>query len=368
MLGMTNVPIGLADWQSYNEIYGTTNNPWDLARTPGGSSGGAAAALAAGFVSLELGSDIGGSLRAPAHFCGVFSHKPTLDLVPQRGAGPPRTPVAPVRGDLAVAGPMARSAADLMLELAVLAGPDELAEGVGYQLALPPPRHDRLAGFRALVMDSHPLCPTAASVAGALDELTERLAKLGVHIVRDSPKLPDLALTTQIYVELLAAFFAADLTTDRREAVKAGARSLSADDESIAACRARGFTISHCDWILASRQRAALRGRWLALFEDVDVVLCPAMATPAFLHDHTPMATRELDIDGQKRSYFDQLAWAGPATLNGLPATTAPIGRTDNGLPIGVQIIGGFLDDRTTIAFAGMIEREFGSFAPPPMR
>ena len=258
----------------------STARPTDLDRTPGGSPGGAAAALAAGFVSLELGSDIGGSLRAPAHFCGVFSHKPTLDLVPQRGAGPPQTPVAPVRGDLAVAGPMARSAADLMLELAVLAGPDELAEGVGYQLALPPPRHDRLAGFRALVMDAHPLCPTAASVAGALDELTERLAKLGVHIVRDSPKLPDLALTTQTYVELLAAFFAADLTTDRREAVMAGARSLSADDKSIAACRMRGFTISHGDWILASRQRATLRGCWLALFDDVDVVLCPAMPPP----------------------------------------------------------------------------------------
>jgi amidase len=115
MLGMTNVPLGLADWQSYNEIYGTTNNPWDFARTPGGSSGGAAAALAAGFVPLELGSDIGGSLRAPAHFCGVFSHKPSLDLVPQRGAGPPQTPIVPMRGDLAVAGPMARSAADLAL-------------------------------------------------------------------------------------------------------------------------------------------------------------------------------------------------------------------------------------------------------------
>jgi len=148
----------------------------------------------------------------------------------------------------------------------------------------------------------------------------------------------------------------------------ARARSLSADDKSIAACRVRGFTISHCDWILASRQRAALRGRWLALFEDVDVVLCPAMPTPAFPHDHTPMATRELDIDGQKRSYFDQLAWAAPATLNGLPATTAPIGRTESGLPIGVQIIGGFLDDRTTVAFAGMVEREFGGFTPPPMR
>jgi amidase len=367
MLGMTNVPLGLADWQSYNAIYGTTNNPWDFARTPGGSSGGAAAALAAGFVPLELGSDIGGSLRAPAHFCGVFSHKPSLDLVPQRGAGPPQTPVVPVRGDLAVAGPMARSAADLALELDVLAGPDERAEGIGYRLALPPPRHDRLDGFHVLVIDKHPLCPTATSVAKALDELAEGLVKLGVRVVRDIPKLPDLALTTQTYVELLAAFFAADLTADGRATIEAAAQSFAVGDRSIAGCRMRGFTISHADWIMATRRRTALRGHWLALFEDVDVVICPAMPTPAFLHDHTPMAARELDIDGRKRSYFDQLAWAGPATLNGLPATTAPIGRTETGLPIGAQIIGGYLDDRTTIAFAGMVEREFGGFTPPPM-
>jgi amidase len=200
-----------------------------------------------------------------------------------------------------------------------------------------------------------------------MDGLIEGLVQLGVRIVRDSPKLPDLALTTRTYVELLAAFFAADLPADRRKAVEAAVQCLSADDRSIAACRIRGFTISHADWILATRQRAALRGRWLALFEDVDVVLCPTMPTPAYLHDHTPMATRELDIDGRKRSYFDQLAWAGPATLNGLPATTAPIGRTETGLPIGVQIIGGYMEDRTTIAFAEMIEREFGGFSPPPM-
>jgi amidase len=147
ILGKTNVPVALRDWQSYNDVYGTTNNPWDLSRSPGGSSGGSAAALAAGFVSLEFGSDIGGSLRAPPHFCGVFSHKPSLDLVPQRGSGPPQTPAIPVRGDLAVIGPLARSAADLALELSVAAGPDELTEGIGYTLALPPPRHDRLADF-----------------------------------------------------------------------------------------------------------------------------------------------------------------------------------------------------------------------------
>jgi amidase len=100
VIGKTNLPMGVRDWQSYNDVYGTTNNPWDLSRTPGGSSGGAAAALAVGFVPLELGSDIGGSLRAPAHFCGVFAHKPTLDLVPQRGSGPPQTAAIPVRGDL----------------------------------------------------------------------------------------------------------------------------------------------------------------------------------------------------------------------------------------------------------------------------
>ena len=142
MIGKTNVPVGLADWQSYNDIYGTTNNPWDLWLTSGGSSGGSAAALAAGFVPLELGSDIGGSLRAPAHFCGVFSHKPSLDLIPQRGAGPPQTPAIPVRGDLAVIGPMARSAADLALELGVLAGPDEMMEGIGYEWHCRQPRHE----------------------------------------------------------------------------------------------------------------------------------------------------------------------------------------------------------------------------------
>jgi amidase len=171
ILGKTNVPLNLADWQSFNEVYGTTNNPWHLSLTPGGSSGGSAAALAAGFVPLELGSDIGGSLRAPAHFCGVFSHKPTLDLVPQRGSGPPQAPAVPVRGDLAVCGPMARSAADLAHELEVLAGPDELAEGIGYKLSLPPPRHETLPDFRVLVIDTHPLCPTAASIKIALGEI-----------------------------------------------------------------------------------------------------------------------------------------------------------------------------------------------------
>jgi amidase len=193
ILGKTNVPLNLADWQSYSEVYGATNNPWDLGRTPGGSSGGPAAALAAGFTPLEFGSDIAGSLRCPAHFCGVFSHKSSLDLVPQRGAGPPQAPATPVRGDLSVIGPMARSAADLMLLLDVTAGPDELMEGIGYKLQLPPPRRTKLSEFRVLVLDRHPLCPTETNVSGALDMLADRLARTGSTIFRASANLPDLA-------------------------------------------------------------------------------------------------------------------------------------------------------------------------------
>ena len=366
ILGKTNVPVALRDWQSYNDVYGTTNNPWDLSRSPGGSSGGSAAALAAGFVPLEFGSDIGGSLRAPAHFCGVFSHKPSLDLVPQRGSGPPQTPVVPVRGDLAVIGPMARSAADLALELSVAAGPDELTEGIGYKLALPPPRHDRLADFRVLVIDKHPLCPTAESITTALNRLVDRLAKLEVRVVRENPRLPDLAQTGRIYRELLAAFFIADLPPETLERAATAVKDLPADDQSLAAAQLRGLTISHADWIRKSRIRSGLRARWLALFEDVDVVLCPPMPTVAFPHDHSPQFARQLDIDGVKVPYNDQSVWAGIALLSGLPATTMPVSRTEDGLPIGMQIIGNYLDDRTTIAFAGLVEREFGGFTPPP--
>ena len=365
ILGKTNVPVNLADWQSYNDVYGTTNNPYNHGRTPGGSSGGSASALAAGFVPLELGSDIGGSLRAPAHFCGVFSHKPTLDLVPQRGSGPPQTPAIPVRGDLAVIGPMARSAADLAAELSVIAGPDELMEGVGYKLALPPPRREKLADYRVLVIDQHPLCPTASSVRAALNDLADRLSKTGCTVLRESPKLPDLALTSRVYRGLLAAFFTADLPADVRARVEAEASALPADDQSLAASGLRGVTISHAEWIRQSRIRGGVRARWQALFQDVDVVLCPPMPTQAFPHDHSPRNERNLEVDGTKIPYNDQSVWAGIAILTGLPSTTMPIAQRD-GLPIGMQITGGYLEDRTTIAFAGLVEREFGGFKPPP--
>jgi amidase len=365
IIGKTNVPVALADWQSYNDVYGTTNNPWDLGLTPGGSSGGAAAALAAGFVPLELGSDIGGSLRAPAHFCGVFSHKPSLDLIPQRGSGPPETPAIATRSELAVVGPMARSAADLALELAILAGPDEMWDGIGYKVALPEPRHSRLAEFRVLLIDEHPLCPTAATVKAALEGLTQHLARLGCTIVRRSPKMPDLARTTRNYNEVLSAFISVDLPPEERARMYAAAEALSPDDQTLTAARLRGATMSHAAWARTNRIRNGLRIQWQALFQEIDLIVCPPMPTIAFPHDHSPQRTRQLSVDGKQIPYSDQLAWPAIATLTGLPATVAPVGH-DNGLPVGVQIIGGYLEDHTTIAFAGLIEREFGGFTPPP--
>ena len=276
-------------------------------------------------------------------------------------------------------GPMARSAADLALALAVVAGPDELTEGIGYKLALPPPRRDTLADFRVLVIDKHPLCPTAVNITAALNGFAERLGKTGCSILRESAKLPDLALTGRVYRELLSAFFSADTPPEARERAEAAAKVLSPDDQSYSAASLRGLTISHPDWIRQSRVRSGLRARWLALFQDVDVVLCPPMPTTAFPHDHSspggcPLGSagdcaiwaRELDIDGRKMPYGNQVAWAAIAISNGLPATTMPIGHDDHGLPIGVQIVGGYLEDRSTIALAGLVEREFGGFTPPP--
>ncbi len=366
VLGKTNLPFMLEDWQSYNEIYGTTNNPWDLARTPGGSSGGAAAAFAAGFVALELGSDIGGSLRCPAHFCGVFAHKPSFDLVPLHGAGPPHVPNVPLRNALAVAGPMARSAADLALELDVLAGPDETMEGIGYKLALPPPRHQDLKSFRVLVVDAHPLCPTAASVRTALDHLADALGHAGAEIARGSSLMPDLGELSRRHVELIAAGRSADLPANVYQRVEDTAKALPDDADWSVAARLHGLVANHRDWILANRSLGRPRQQTRELFKSFDVVLCPPMPTLAFPHDHSNERERRLDVDGTQIPYGHQIVWASMATVLGLPATVAPIGHSEQGLPIGVQIIGPYLEDRTTIEFARLIEREFVGFVPPP--
>ncbi len=367
ILGKTNVPVGLGDWQSYNDIYGTTNNPYDLGRTPGGSSGGSAAALAAGYGPLSLGSDIGGSLRVPAFHCGVFAHKPTFGLAPLRGHTAPPFPPLPLDRDMAVIGPMARSAADLTLLLDVIAGPDPLDTGFAYSLALPPPRHTALKDFRVLVIDTDRVMPTSVSVHTAIETLAGNLGKAGVNVTRESPLLPDFAASSRLYMRMLMSFLGAFFPPETIARVQAGAAQLRPDDTSLAAERLRGIVLSHRAWVADEGARGRLRAQWRELFGTFDAVICPIMPTPAYPHDHSPeQELRRIDIDGKPYPYPDQLAWPGIATLPGLPSTAIPIGLSPEGLPVGVQIVGPWLEDRTPLRLAELIEREFGGFVPPP--
>ncbi|SEF36318.1 amidase [Amycolatopsis pretoriensis] len=356
VLGKTNVPLGLQDIQSFNELYGTTTNPWDRGRTSGGSSGGSAAALAAGFGALSIGSDIAGSLRTPAHFCGVYAHKPTLGLAATRGMVAPSEPALPVDLDLAVVGPMARTARDLALLLDVMAGPDPLTHGLAHRVALPPARHDRLGDFRVLVLDEHPLIPTGSAVREGLNRVAAALADGGARVERHSPLLPDLTEAATLYMQLLISGSIARFPIESLERLQAQATGLDA-------VRLNAMAFSHSDWLRANHGRELHRRAWRRLFTEFDAVACPITPTPAFPHDHHPNPMeRTIDVDGARHPYFDQLVWAGLATMPGLPATAVPAGRSPEGLPVGVQLIGPMFEDRTPLRLAELIEPKTGGF------
>ena len=365
IIGKTNAPTMLADWQCANPVYGVTRNPWDLDRTPGGSSGGGAAALAAGFVAVEFGSDLSASLRAPAHFCGIYAHKPSYGLIPTRGFAPPGAPPLSPAIDLSVVGPMARCPGDLALALEVTAGPDE-REAVGYRLNLPAPRHAALRDYRVLILDQHPLVPTAGGIRAAIDGLADRLRAAGCAVGRTGPRLPDLVEITATYVELLLSIFSADASDAAYEAARAAADALPKSVDQLTSAAVRGPALSHRDWLRADRRRAAIAHQWRHLFEEWDVVLCPAMSTNALPLRGASEGPGSIEVDGARMAYEQQPTWASIATLTGNPATVAPIGLDREGLPIGVQVIGPFLEDRTTIAFAGLMEQAFGGFVAPP--
>ncbi len=326
ILGKTNVPPFLADWQSDNAVYGRTNNPLDLTRTPGGSSGGAAAALAAGMVPLEFGSDIGGSIRVPAAFCGVVGHKPTHDIIPQRGHAPPGLDGRSI--ELAVVGPMARSVEDLELAMDVLAGADDEA-GVGWRLDLPASRHDNLADYRVLVLDSHPLASTDHEIKAAVNAFAERIEAAGAHVAHESNRLPDLAAAFAGYFAMLMPLM------------------------SRGAPPQEGLANAH-QWLTSLDVQLAFRRQWAALFRDFDVVVAPVMGVVAFEHQGGEFTGRTHVINGEVTPYQNQLAWPSVATFANLPATSIPVGKTRGGLPVGAQVIGPYLEDRTALAFARM--------------
>ena len=325
VLGKTNCALALADWQTANPVFGRTANPLDTSRTPGGSSGGSAAALAAGFVPLELGSDLVGSIRVPAHFCGLAGHKPTHGLCAKRGHNFPGAPYGSHDDPIAVIGPMARDVGDLVLALDVLAGPEDAA-AVAYRLALPPPRKVHMAGLRVLVLDHHPAAALSAKVRAAVHHAADRLAAAGARIDHHSPLLPDLAKLVDSYGRTVTAF------------VSRGQP---------------GPVISAHEWMELLDEQARVRRRCSELFGTVDVVLCPPFGTAAYPHQDDQDVLR---IDGKDTPYEAQGAWASLASFAGLPATVVPVARSEAGLPIGVQVVGPFLHDLTTLAVADWLQ------------
>ena len=365
VFGKTNLPTFAMDIQSYNPVFGCTQNPWDLARTPGGSSGGAAAALAAGLTALELGSDIGGSIRTPAHFCGVYGHKPSYGIVPMHGhiPGPPGTLSQP---DIAVAGPMARDAADLALALDVLAGPStELA--TAWHLQLPPSRHESLRGFRVAAWLDDPACSVDAEVLARHHALVDTLRLAGATVDETARPAFSFGEAWALYLDLLYAATSPGLPREQWQKLALAADRLPPGADDAGSRFMRSVTLRHRDWLGVHEKREQLRAAWATFFREHDVLLCPPTPTAAPLHDHSePMPARVIRVNGRERPYSEQLAWAGLIGMAWLPSTVAPAGRTSTGLPVGVQIVGPYLEDRTTIRFAQLLAEAAGGFERPP--
>ncbi len=361
IFGKTNVPIRLADFQSYNEIYGTTNNPWHPGRTPGGSSGGSAAALAAGLTGLEIGSDIGGSIRNPAHFCGVFGHKPTWNLVPMRGhaLGGVLTST-----DISVIGPLARSALDLEMALRLMMGPDSL-ESAGLQLDLPV-LEGPLSGLRVAVWKTDAICPSSAAVAARVDAVATALAGQGAQIDDAARPAFNAEHSHEVFSALLASAMSARMPDEAFAELTRHADMLDPGDTRAGAQQVRWQTMRARDWARLNEARTKIRWAWNAFFQKHDFLITPIMPTTAFPHDHAPVGERSIAIDGQPHPYFSQTFWAGLAGVAYLPGTVIPGGSGPDGLPIGVQIIGPAYGDLRTIQLAQRLEQMGFAFAPPP--
>ena len=362
VFGKTNVPLMLGDWQSFNAIYGTTNNPWDRTRTPGGSSGGSTAALATGLTGLEAGTDIGASIRNPAHYCGVFGHKPTWDIVPRRGHALPgdRAPT-----DISVAGPLARSAADLKLALGLLAAADGPAARA-WRLTLPPPRRQSLQEYRVGVLLSDPQAEVEQSCQDAIAALAQWLEGEGAIVeIGAKPDFPT-GEAMEVYTMLLRAATSKRMSDDQIAQAREDLNRLPADATPYRRRMLEAQTMPHRDWLRWNERRHALMVGWEEWFETYDLLLCPAASSPAFPHDQAgERHDRTITVNGKVQPVVDQLFWAGYSCGYYLPSTVAPIGLV-NGLPVGIQIVGSQYDDLTCLHLAALIEEGYYRFVPPP--
>jgi amidase len=360
-LGKTNVPLDLSDYQSYNKIYGTTNNPWDITKTPGGSSGGSAAALAAGFTGLEAGSDIGGSIRNPAHYCGVFGHKPTHGVIPS--AGHELFPNVP-EPDLSVCGPMARSAEDLRMALDIMAGPKE-RKAIGWKLDLPDTSLKNLNQFKVAIWSNEEMAPVSQEIADRANMIGSSLSELGATVSYDARPKFDAMHQEIVYQTLLQSIITVSMSDQEVEEIQKLVDNLKPNDFSAEALIARGTVVSHRYWLRNNYQREQIKTAWQEFFKEWDILICPQQATTAFAHDQGKISERKLIVDGKEQPYFQQIFWSGLATNAHLPSTVFPTGLSNEGLPIGLQAVGGHYQDKKTIEFSRLLAKEIGGFIPP---
>lgn len=356
----TNLPIFAGDIQSFNDVYGTTNNPHDITRTPGGSSGGSSAALAMGFTPIELGSDIGGSIRVPAHYSGVMGHKPSYGIVPAHGQIP-GMPGTLSQADLAVCGPMARCVDDLELELDVLAGPDRWNHPA-WRLDLPAPRALEFPELRIAAWLDDDDCPVDASTRRVLGDVVAAIGSQGGTV--DITARPGFTLekVDTVFKRLLMATLSGEYSYSAIEQL-----AVDGDPSLIGGFR-RGAAMRHREWLSHNERRLQIRERWREFFERYDVMLMPVQPRAAIPHDHSqPQWGRTVEIDGVDRPYLDLFGWTGPAGTGLLPATVVPAGMGDDGLPIGVQIVGPYLHDRTTLQVARLISELRGGCPRPAL-
>jgi amidase len=358
LIGATNVPLALGDWQSYNQIYGTTNNPWDVKRSPGGSSGGSASALAAGLGYLSVGSDIGGSLRVPAHFCGVYAHKPTLDLVDMQGHLPGGRHQDPGFSTLlAVGGPLARSAEDLLAALRVLGGPADYS-AKAWKWELPSARSESLREFRVGYVLDDPYCPVTPETKAVLENIIQKLEKAGAKLKPGWPAGFKIEELNRNYRFHLDAF---DFSVEPPEQQEAERKETAASGKVLPGL------VTFADWQQQNFRRLGYRAQWQRYFDESDVFLSPVAFTAAFEHDHSePHEKRKIATVNGPRDYDDMFSWIAPATLTGCPATIAPVGRGESGLPIGLEIMGPYWEDATPIIFAKLLAQVLGGFVAPP--
>ena len=365
IMGKTNISMWLGDWISDNPVYGRTLNPWNHSRTPGGSSGGSAVALATGMAPLELGSDIGGSVRIPATFCGVYGHRPSDSALPRTGQFPGRSRLPNPTVWMGVQGPMARSAEDLELAFDILAGPD-VGEDVGWRLEIPPARHESLAGFRVAVMPPVPWLPVDAEIIAAQERLLGVLERAGATVSVTQPEMfGDLEEMFGAYYRLLIAIITMAQPADER---RRDADEMRSHGDRIGLATADGLiadSVAYREWHM---QREIYRQSYRDFFREWDILLCPSINCLPFEYQdfNVPHHERHLIVEGERVPYEHQILYPSVATFCGQPSTAFPTGVSASGLPLGLQAIGPYLEDRTPMRFAALVAREIGGFQPPP--